>query len=462
MYSDVSEFVKTCEKCQLRKKKRYEEPLHPTWSTLVWEKVGVDVVYMPVTADGYGFIVFARDDPSGWVEARALKRNRALEVSTFLYEDVICRHGLPRKFVMDNGSENKDITKTLLENYNVKNVNISAYYPQSNGLVERGHASVVNALAKYCHDRQFQQWNAVLPLVLWADRVTVRRSTGYSGRDYLLPVDFTVVSWSLVDWDEELLMARMRQLDERELAEARAADELEMSGRINKDYFDQHKQLVWSLSEERRRRYDDAKMGRHSGHHYFVGYDKSDAIYSIWNPADDSITRARNVIFDETMYFQGETKDDPSSLTFNFTESPGQTTTGSEAPPLPTLPPISPVAESPSTSVSTVPPTPPTPPAEELPPLLFPPSRPPVISNYSLRSRGVPQEIESLLSFISTYPIPNTYRDAVKSPDFDKWKVAMDEEYSALMKPGPWCHRHRGPILSIHAGFASSERHYMD
>jgi hypothetical protein len=69
-----------------------------------------------------------------------------------------------------------------------------------------------------------------------------------SVRKGLLPVDFTVVSWSLVDWDEvkdreELLMARMRQLDERELAEARAADELEMSRRINKDYFDQHKQL---------------------------------------------------------------------------------------------------------------------------------------------------------------------------------------------------------------------------
>jgi transposase InsO family protein len=254
IYSDVSDFVKTCEKCQLRKKKRYDEPLHPTWSILVWEKVGVDVVYMPVTPDGYGFIVFARDDLSGWVEARALKRNTALEVSTFLYEDVICRHGLPRKFVMDNGPENKDITKTLLENYNVKNINISAYHPQLNGLVERRHASVINALAKYCQDRQFRQWNAVLPLALWADRVTVRRSTGYSafhlvyGRDCLLPVDFTVVSWSLVDWEEvkdreELLMAKMRQLDERELAEARAADELEMSRRVNKDYFDQHKQL---------------------------------------------------------------------------------------------------------------------------------------------------------------------------------------------------------------------------
>jgi hypothetical protein len=30
IYEDVSNFVKTCEKCQLRKKNRYEEPLHPT------------------------------------------------------------------------------------------------------------------------------------------------------------------------------------------------------------------------------------------------------------------------------------------------------------------------------------------------------------------------------------------------------------------------------------------------
>jgi transposase InsO family protein len=253
MYEEISNFVKTCEKCQLRKKNRYEEPLHPTWSITVWEKVGVDVVYMPVTADGYGFIVFTRDDLSGWVEARALKNNTSLEVGTFLYEEVICRHGLPQKFVMDNGPENQDITKSLLEHYNIKNINISAYHPQSNGLVERGHGPVVNALAKYSAEKK-AQWNLVLPLALWADRVTVRRSTGYSafhlvyGRDCLLPVDFTVISWSLVDWNavqetEDLLKARMRQLDERELAEARAAAELERSRRVNKDYFDQNKRL---------------------------------------------------------------------------------------------------------------------------------------------------------------------------------------------------------------------------
>ena len=253
MFEDISNYVKTCERCQVRKKARFEEPLHPTWSTYVWEKIGLDVVYMPVTEDGYGFLVLARDDLSGWVEGRALKKKSSLEVAAFIYEDLICRHGLPRKIVMDGGKENADITKSLLEHYGIQNIAISAYHPQSNGLVERGHAPVVNSLAKFATGRK-GDWVRFLPLALWADRVTVRASTGYSafrlmyGQDGLLPVDFTVISWNLLNWDdvrtrEDLLAARMRQLNERELTEARAATELEHSRQMNKDYFDRAKRI---------------------------------------------------------------------------------------------------------------------------------------------------------------------------------------------------------------------------
>ena len=61
MYDDCARFVDTCEECQRRSRMRYEEPLHPTWMTTVWEKVGLDVVKMP-NSGGYTCIVFARDD----------------------------------------------------------------------------------------------------------------------------------------------------------------------------------------------------------------------------------------------------------------------------------------------------------------------------------------------------------------------------------------------------------------
>ena len=44
------------------------------------EKVGIDVVYMPETPEGYNFIVFARDDLSGSVEGRAIKATNSKNV----------------------------------------------------------------------------------------------------------------------------------------------------------------------------------------------------------------------------------------------------------------------------------------------------------------------------------------------------------------------------------------------
>ena len=115
-------------------------------------------------------------------------------VAKFIFEDVICRHGCPQRMVMDGGSENLDLTKALLERYRIRRTVISAYHPQSNGLVERGHAPIINSLAKFCKDRNTDDWTKYLHLALWADRISVRRSTGYSafelvyGRECLLPV----------------------------------------------------------------------------------------------------------------------------------------------------------------------------------------------------------------------------------------------------------------------------------
>ena len=53
----------------------------------------------------------------------------------------------------------------------------------------------------------------------------------------------------MVDWEgevktrEDLLVARIRQLDQRALEEARAAENLERSRKENKVYFDEHKRL---------------------------------------------------------------------------------------------------------------------------------------------------------------------------------------------------------------------------
>ena len=91
---------------------------------------------MPKTDDGFGFIVFARDDLSGWVEGCAIKTANAKEVAKFIYEDIVCRHGCPQRIVLNRGSKNLNLMKDLLEHYRIKRMVVSAFHPQANGLVE--------------------------------------------------------------------------------------------------------------------------------------------------------------------------------------------------------------------------------------------------------------------------------------------------------------------------------------
>ena len=161
LYDDVVESIKTCEECQRRARNRYEEP---TWMVIVWAKIGVDIVYMPSVSGGYGFTVFARDDLNGWMEGWAIDAVNSWNVAKFIYENVIYRHGCSLRIMMDEDAENLDLTKDLLDHYRIQQTLISAYHPQANGLVERGHDSIVNSLAK-CN-KESGNWMKFLPLAL--------------------------------------------------------------------------------------------------------------------------------------------------------------------------------------------------------------------------------------------------------------------------------------------------------
>ena len=140
MYNDVVNYVKSCEECQRRSRVRQKKPLHPTWSITVWEKSrNRRCLYaLDHEKEGFGFIVFARDDLSGWVEGRAIKAADAKNVAKFIYEDIICRHGCPHRIILDRESENLNLTKDLLEHYRIQRTIVSAYHPQANDLVECG------------------------------------------------------------------------------------------------------------------------------------------------------------------------------------------------------------------------------------------------------------------------------------------------------------------------------------
>ena len=97
---------------------------------------------------GKKYIVKARDDLSGWPEARALANADAASVAKFTYEKILMCHSCSMKIVVDGGPKNKEIMEVLLKKYKVKHIQISPYHAQANGMIKVGHRPIANMLSK--------------------------------------------------------------------------------------------------------------------------------------------------------------------------------------------------------------------------------------------------------------------------------------------------------------------------
>ncbi|GBG72554.1 hypothetical protein CBR_g12124 [Chara braunii] len=104
MAGKVTTYCQTCLICQERSFARVFEPLRPTQILGPGHLVHLDLAVMPVSVDGYRYILDARDNLSGYVEAVALKRKTGKGVADRI-EDFYLRHPFVRRFIADNGTE---------------------------------------------------------------------------------------------------------------------------------------------------------------------------------------------------------------------------------------------------------------------------------------------------------------------------------------------------------------------
>jgi hypothetical protein len=86
-------------------------------------------------------------------------------VSKFLWEDVICRHSMFDKLIVDGGPENKGLVEGLVKKFGINRIITSAYHPEVNGMIERGYQSTANGLAKMT-EGGLGKWVDNLPAVL--------------------------------------------------------------------------------------------------------------------------------------------------------------------------------------------------------------------------------------------------------------------------------------------------------
>jgi hypothetical protein len=98
--------------------------------------------------DGKHFLIIIRDNFSNWVKTRVLRVIISKIIVKFLWEDVVCKYGIFKRFIIDGGPENKNLIVQFVTDYSIKRIVISPYNAKANGMIERGHKSIINALAK--------------------------------------------------------------------------------------------------------------------------------------------------------------------------------------------------------------------------------------------------------------------------------------------------------------------------
>jgi hypothetical protein len=199
MGNDIAWFIKTCHLCQVRKTQNVLIPPVVAIPAPLFAKIYVDTMHMP-TSSGFKYIVQGRCSVIHWPEFSKLRSETAKVIGEWLLKDFIYRWGTLSEIVSDNGAPFVKAIEYLAKRYHINHIRISGYNSRANGIVERSHFDIRQALFKAADGDQ-RNWSSVVYSVFWADRITVRKRMGCSpyfaatGTHPLLPFDITEATY---------------------------------------------------------------------------------------------------------------------------------------------------------------------------------------------------------------------------------------------------------------------------
>ena len=83
------------------------------------------------------YIVICIDYMMKWAEAKPLPDKSTVQVTQFIYKEIICRYEYSAIIQLDNGLEfiNK-VIKQLLKKFQICYQQVSLYHPQANGMIK--------------------------------------------------------------------------------------------------------------------------------------------------------------------------------------------------------------------------------------------------------------------------------------------------------------------------------------
>ncbi|PNY16673.1 hypothetical protein L195_g013398, partial [Trifolium pratense] len=204
---------------------RTDEPLKSVlspWPFFMW---CVDIVGpFPIGTKQARWIILAVDYFTKWVEAEPVSSISAEQVKIFYWKKIICRFGLPKYIVSDNGTQfaSEKVIK-FCRGKGIQNTFVSVEHPQANGQAESANKVILRALKRKLESKG-EAYVAHLSPILWSYHTTPQCSTGEApytmvyGSNAMIPVEINPPSWrretSIVEESSEALRENLDMIEE--------------------------------------------------------------------------------------------------------------------------------------------------------------------------------------------------------------------------------------------------------
>ncbi|GKB26157.1 reverse transcriptase domain-containing protein [Tanacetum coccineum] len=124
------------------------------------------------------FLIVAIDYFTKWIEAKPVATITGNQIKKFVWDNIVCRFGLPGEIIFDNGKQFRDNPfRDWCEKLCIRQRFASVKHPQANGLVERANRSLGEGINARLDERS-KDWIEEVPHVLWAHRTMIKSSNG--------------------------------------------------------------------------------------------------------------------------------------------------------------------------------------------------------------------------------------------------------------------------------------------
>nr|GEU43651.1 reverse transcriptase domain-containing protein [Tanacetum cinerariifolium] len=141
------------------------------------------------------FLIVAIDYLNKWIEAKPVATIMGAQIKKFVWDNIVCRFGLPGEIISDNEKQFMDNPfKDWCENLCIRQCFAFVKHLQANGLVERANMSLSEGI-KARLDERSKTWLEEISHVLWAHRIMIKFNKGETsfsltyGTEAVIPVE---------------------------------------------------------------------------------------------------------------------------------------------------------------------------------------------------------------------------------------------------------------------------------